>query len=223
MIKSEIVKSSIFLFLKNLNFKTSCCNLKIEVRQQNCVWLFYYCNFEGNYDVLKSKVLCILLNKNIKFNENKAKPKMENPTHSCREWGTLCFSSYKNCKLKVKLRWVGARERKKEGIFCTVYFLRRIIFFISMYSVLNTLSEYTYFYKQKTLLHTLFCLFLKLSKAFSVSLNAKETSRSICRANQLAYFDMMATLEFNKLTPGKYINCWIHVSREIITSRNASC
>ena len=39
-----------------------------------------------------------------------------------------------------------------------------------MYSILNTLSEYTYFYKSKTLLHTLFCLFLKSSKAFCVSL-----------------------------------------------------
>ena len=28
---------------------------------------------------------------------------------------TMCFSSYKNSELKVKLRWVGARERKKRG------------------------------------------------------------------------------------------------------------
>ena len=42
------------------------------------------------------------------------------------------------------------------------------MYFISMYSVLNTLSEYTY---QKTLLRALFCLFLKSLKAFSVSLN----------------------------------------------------
>ena len=26
-----------------------------EVWEQNCVWLFYYFNFERNYDVLKSK------------------------------------------------------------------------------------------------------------------------------------------------------------------------
>ena len=47
---------------------------------------------------------------------------------------------------------------------------------ISMYGVLNTLSEYTYFAYQKTLHHTLFCLFLKPLKAFSVSL-IKNTSR----------------------------------------------
>ena len=47
---------------------------------------------------------------------------------------------------------------------------------ISVYGVLNTLSEYTYFAYQKTLHHTLFCLFLKPLKAFSVSL-IKNTSR----------------------------------------------
>ena len=33
------------------------------------------------------------------------------------------FSLHKNCKLKVKLWLVGALERKKRGIFCTVYFV----------------------------------------------------------------------------------------------------
>ena len=40
-----------------------------------------------------------------------------------------------------------------------------------MYSVLNALSEYTYFYIIKDIIHTLFCLFLRSSKAFSISLN----------------------------------------------------
>ena len=42
-----------------------------------------------------------------------------------------------------------------------------------MFSVLNKLSEYiaTLLQIKKTLIHTLFCLFLKFSKAFSVSLN----------------------------------------------------
>ena len=39
-----------------------------------------------------------------------------------------------------------------------------------MYNVLNTLSEFTF---QKTLLHTLFCLFLKPVKAFSVFLKLR--------------------------------------------------
>ena len=84
-----------------------------EVWEQNCVWLCSYFNFERNYDVSKSKNPCILLNKNINLNKNE------------RERRTLCFSSYKNRKLKVKLWWVGGSERKKEDIFCTAYFVRR--------------------------------------------------------------------------------------------------
>ena len=49
------------------------------------MWLFYYFNFERNYDVLKSKSPCSLLNKNINFNKNGTESKMENPTHSFRE------------------------------------------------------------------------------------------------------------------------------------------
>ena len=49
------------------------------------MWLFYYFNFEKNYDVLKSKIPYILLNKNINFNKNETESKMENPTHSFRE------------------------------------------------------------------------------------------------------------------------------------------
>ena len=50
----------------SLNFKTSCCNLKIRG-----LVFFYYFNFERSYDVLKSKSPCILLNKNINFNKKR--------------------------------------------------------------------------------------------------------------------------------------------------------
>ena len=56
-----------------------------DIRQQKRVWLFYYFNFERNYDVFKSKSLCILLNKNKNFNEIETESKMENPTHSFKE------------------------------------------------------------------------------------------------------------------------------------------
>ena len=69
----------------SLNFKTSCCNLKIRGLGPKCMWLFYYLRFERNYDVLKSKIPCILLNKNINFNKSKTESKMENPTHSFKE------------------------------------------------------------------------------------------------------------------------------------------
>ena len=117
------------------------------VWEQNFEWLFYHFNFEKNYDVLKSKTPCILLNKNINFNKNETESRMKNPTHSFKR-RTLCFSSYKNRKLKVKLWWVGAHKRKKRAflyrLFCSKKFFLHLCF-ISMCSVLNTLSEYTYF------------------------------------------------------------------------------
>ena len=39
----------------------------------------YNYNFERNYDVLKPKSPCILLNKNIDFNKNETESKMEIP------------------------------------------------------------------------------------------------------------------------------------------------
>ena len=102
--------------------------------------------------------------KNTKFNKNKTESKMENSTHNSKR-PSLSFSSYKNRKLIVKLWWVGAHKRKK-SIFCTVYFVRRKFFyhlcFISMYNVLNTLSEYLYFTYQKILVHTLSLLVFKI-------------------------------------------------------------
>ena len=82
---------------------------------------------------------------------------------------TLCFSPYKNCKLKVNWRWLGARKRKKRAFFCTVYVVERNFFkhssFISMYNVLNTLSEYTYFYISKNITSYNFLLVLKIDKS----------------------------------------------------------
>ena len=49
------------------------------------MWLFCYSHFKRNYDVLKSKRSCILLNKNINFIENETESKMENPTDAFRE------------------------------------------------------------------------------------------------------------------------------------------
>ena len=38
--------------------------------------------FENNYDVVKSKGPCFLLNKDINFNKNETESKLENPTHT---------------------------------------------------------------------------------------------------------------------------------------------
>ena len=90
--------------------------------------------------------------------------------HIVLERRTLYFSSYKTRKLKVKLWWVGARERKKrtffipfilsEGNFFKVYVLSQcIVYWIHIQNI------HTLIY-QKTLLRTLFCLFWKSAKAF---------------------------------------------------------
>ena len=68
-----------------------------------------------------------------------------------------------------------AKEKKGYILYCLFcrkkfFFNICVLFQCSMYNVLNILSDYTYFYISKTLLRTLFCLFLKSSIAFSVSL-----------------------------------------------------
>ena len=127
--------------------------------------------FERNYDVLKSKTPCILLNKNINFNKNETESKMENHTHSFREMN-LVFQLQRI--LKVKLWWLGTPKRIKkvffvpsilsEGIFLNIFVLSQCIVYWIYFQNLHT---FTY---QKILLHTLFCLFLNSSKVFSVSL-----------------------------------------------------
>ena len=96
---------------------------------------------------------------------------------------TLCFSSYKNRKLEATLWWVGARKRKKraffvpfivsEGNFFNTCILSQRRVFCLHFQNTNT---FTY---QKTSLHTLFCLFLKSSKAFSVTLRTFNITEQI--------------------------------------------
>ena len=109
----KFVSTSVFgelqLTQTSLNFQTSCCNLRWEVWEQQCVWLFCYFNFERHYDVLKLNSPCFLFF----LNKNKVESKMGNPNP------TLRFSSYKNRKSKLKLWRIGARERKKSAFFVT--------------------------------------------------------------------------------------------------------
>ena len=73
----------------------------------------YY--FWKNYDnVLKSNSLWFLMNQNINFNKTRWNRKWK-IQHTVLERWTLCFSSYKNYELKVKLWLVGARQRQKRS------------------------------------------------------------------------------------------------------------
>ena len=115
------------------------------------MWLFYYFSFERNYDILRSKISCFLLNRNINLTKTKRDRRSEIP-QTLLERRTLCFTSYKNHELKVKLWWFGARQRRT-SVFFKVYFVRRNFFkhlcFTSLYIVFNKLSEYMHFYLSK--------------------------------------------------------------------------
>ena len=129
------------------------------------MWLFCYFHFERNYDVLKSKSPCTLFYKK----KTKQNVKWKIP-YTVSERRTLCFSSCKNQKLKVKLWWVGARERKKRAFFVPFILSEGIFFNICVLSQcivywihFQNIHAFTY---QKALLHTLFCLLLKSPKDF---------------------------------------------------------
>ena len=87
---------------------------------------------------------------------------------------TLRFSSYKNRKLKVKLWWVAARKRKNRIFF--VPFILSEGNFLNICVSSQCIAYWIHFQNihifthQKKLLHSLFFLFLKSSKAFNVSL-----------------------------------------------------
>ena len=120
--------------------------------KQNC-GLFYYFNFERNYDVWKSRSLCILLNTIINFNKNETESKMENPTHSFGETN-LALQLIWESQIKVKLWLVWACKKRGHFLYCL--FCQKGFFFkigaSSQYiRVLNTISEYKYFYISKNI------------------------------------------------------------------------
>ena len=89
----------------SLNFKTSCCIIRY-------------------YDVLKSKSRYKTTIYTLIKTKRNRKWKI---SHTILERRTLCFSSFENHKLKVKLSGVGARDRKKVHFF-KVYFVSRKLF-----------------------------------------------------------------------------------------------
>ena len=74
------------------------------------------CDFERNYDVLKSKSPRILLSKNINFNKNETESKAENPTHSFRDMNLVFQLTWESqIKRKTVMSW--SSRKKKRGIF----------------------------------------------------------------------------------------------------------
>ena len=89
-----------------------------------------------------------MLSKNINF-KNKTESKMENPTHSFRETNLVLQLIYKS-QTKSKTDKLELTIEKRTFFVYVVYFvcLKEFLFNIcvlSQFSVLNTLSENTYF------------------------------------------------------------------------------
>ena len=86
--------------------------------------------------------------------------------HTVLESRTLCFSSYKNQKLNVKLWWVGARKRKKSAFFASFILSEENVFNICVLSQcivywIHFQNIHTFRF-QKTLPHTLLVLAFKI-------------------------------------------------------------
>ena len=148
------------------------------------MWLFYYFNFERNYDVLKSKNPCILWNKNIIFNKNQKESKIP---HTVLERRTLCFSSYKNRKLKVKLWWVGARERKKRAFF--------VPFILSEGNFFNicVLSQCIVYWIHFQNIHT-FTYFVTFHKLLLLAFKTVESLQCILNRNVFTTFNVSTSV-----------------------------
>ena len=126
------------------------------------MWLFYYFNFEWNYDVFKLKSTCIFWNKNKNLIKTKWYGKWKIP-HTVLERQTLCFSSYKNRQLKVKLWWVVARERKTRA-FCPKKILLTFVFYLNVRCIECTLRIYILLQIKKHFSYTFLLVFKIVEK-----------------------------------------------------------
>ena len=138
------------------------------------MWLFYYLNCEKNYEILNSKSPCTLLNKIMNFNKNGTDSKMENPKHSFRETNlVLQLIEELHIKSKTVMSW--SSWKKKEGIFCTIYFVQRNFFNICVLSKFMVYWIHFHnvhiFTHQKALLHTLLLLVFKIVESSQCILN----------------------------------------------------
>ena len=80
------------------------------------MWFFYYFYYERNYDDLELKSPCFLLNKSINFNKNETEPCASNKNKNRKSW----------IKSKTVMSW--SSGKKREWLFCGVYFVLRNFF-----------------------------------------------------------------------------------------------
>ena len=82
----KFVSRPIFLGAPNQADIIEFSNFLLQLRNQRAgnktLWLFYYFYFERNYDVLKSKNIYFLWNKNVNFNKTKAESYQKKLLHT---------------------------------------------------------------------------------------------------------------------------------------------
>ena len=96
---------------------------------------------------------------------------MENPTHRFRDTNLALKLIWES---PIKIKTVMSSRKKKRGhflyhLFCANGTVFKNSSFMSMYSVLNTLSKYIYFYISKNITSYTSVAFLKSLKAFEPS------------------------------------------------------
>ena len=101
---------------------------------------------------------------------------------------TLCFSSYKNHKLKVKVWWVGALERKQRAFFVSFVLSEGNLFNISVLSQCIVCTEYTFrifillHIKKQYFIH-FFLLDFKIVKSLQCILNGRAVVEGLVAKN----------------------------------------
>ena len=98
---------------------------------------------------------------------------MENPTHSFRETNFVIQLIYESQLKKNCAEMEFAKEKRGHFLYRLFYpkeLFSTFVFYLSFEYCIEYFQNIHTFTCQKTLIRTLFCLFLKSLKAFSVSL-----------------------------------------------------
>ena len=143
--------------------------------------------------------------------------------HTVLERPPLCFSSYKNHKLKVKIWGVWAHAKKKKKFFLPFILSKGNVFDICVLSRcivywihFQNIHTFTY---QKTLLHTPFCLFFKIVENLQCNLKFVRYGISTIlyslHERKLVYAVQDVTTMTNWLTKCNIFWCIKNITKEI--------
>ena len=136
--------------------------------------------------------------------------------HTVLERQNLCFiSSYKNCKLKVKLWWVEGYERKKRTFFVPFILFKEIflkICFLCQCIVywiqFQNIHKFTY---QKTSLHTLLLLVFKIVEILQCILKMEQY------ISLIYIYENLLTYNLDCFHKHLHVHLYKHLNRAFIT------